>query len=362
METTKRFGDVVARLRREKGLTQEQLAACVGVSAPAVSKWETGSSYPDITLLCPLARALGTNVDTLLQFEETLSDQEVVARINEILGGAIAAQGDLAGYTAALDQLEELLHRYPNCIPLAFNGALALDSFRLFFPALEQDEQNRLTARKKALLEQVRASGDAAYWQTATLQLAGLALAEEKIEKTEALLKELPEHAADPTFLWAQLYRKKGQPEEAVKVTQKRLYSCVQQLQLCLMTLGSPELLGNEQARKVCEVLGQTARLFGLLDTSSGLLMELCLRVDDREGAAKQFARYVDTFTGPAVLPDEDLFRPGMEYTRTEGQLASTREMRRMLLKAVDEDARFGPLQDNPVFAAALQKLKDSLN
>lgn len=45
METTKRFGDVVARLRREKGLTQEQLAACVGVSAPAVSKWETGVSH-----------------------------------------------------------------------------------------------------------------------------------------------------------------------------------------------------------------------------------------------------------------------------------------------------------------------------
>ena len=34
METTKRFGDVVARLRREKGLTQEQLAACVGGERP----------------------------------------------------------------------------------------------------------------------------------------------------------------------------------------------------------------------------------------------------------------------------------------------------------------------------------------
>ena len=119
---------------------------------------------------------------------------------------------------------------------------------------------------------------------------------------------------------------------------------------------------GGHLGVDLCEVLGQTARLFGLLDTSSGLLMELCLRADDREGAAKQFARYVDTFTGPAVLPDEDLFRPGMEYTRTEGQLASTREMRRMLLKAVDEDVRFGPLRDNPVFAAALQKLKDSLS
>ena len=63
------IGGHIAALRKARGLTQEQLAAQLGVSAPAVSKWETNSSCPDITLLCPLARALGTNVDTLLQFE-----------------------------------------------------------------------------------------------------------------------------------------------------------------------------------------------------------------------------------------------------------------------------------------------------
>ena len=60
------IGGHIAALRKTRGLTQEQLAAQLGVSAPAVSKWETNSSCPDITLLCPLARALGTNVDTLL--------------------------------------------------------------------------------------------------------------------------------------------------------------------------------------------------------------------------------------------------------------------------------------------------------
>ena len=68
------IGSNIAALRKEKGLTQEQLASIIGVSAPAVSKWETGNSYPDITLLCPLARDLGTHVDTLLQFE----DQELI--------------------------------------------------------------------------------------------------------------------------------------------------------------------------------------------------------------------------------------------------------------------------------------------
>lgn len=67
------IGAKLAELCRSKGFTQEQLAQRLGVSAPAASKWETNSSYPDITLLCPLARTLGTNVDTLLRFGEELS-------------------------------------------------------------------------------------------------------------------------------------------------------------------------------------------------------------------------------------------------------------------------------------------------
>ena len=79
------LGTRISELRREKGMTQEQLAKLVGISAPAVSKWETGSSCPDIALLCPLARALDTNVDTLLQFEEELSQERLDEYLNEIL-------------------------------------------------------------------------------------------------------------------------------------------------------------------------------------------------------------------------------------------------------------------------------------
>ena len=102
--TQMRIGGHIAALRKAKGLTQEQLAAQLGVTAPAVSKWETDSSYPDITLLCPLARALGVNVDELLQFEEKPSDQEVVAHINDVMQTAM--QGDAAAAEAGLDALE----------------------------------------------------------------------------------------------------------------------------------------------------------------------------------------------------------------------------------------------------------------
>lgn len=80
-----KIGAKLTELRRKKGLTQNQLAEMLGISAPAVSKWENNSSYPDITLLCPLARALDTNVDTLLQFEETLSNEEMEEKMNALL-------------------------------------------------------------------------------------------------------------------------------------------------------------------------------------------------------------------------------------------------------------------------------------
>lgn len=55
----------IKRLRLERRLTQEQLAAALGVSAQAVSKWETSDTYPDGELLVPLATKLGVSLDEL---------------------------------------------------------------------------------------------------------------------------------------------------------------------------------------------------------------------------------------------------------------------------------------------------------
>ena len=46
----------IRRMRKEKGLTQEQVAQALGVTAPAVNKWERGASGPDLVLMAPLAQ------------------------------------------------------------------------------------------------------------------------------------------------------------------------------------------------------------------------------------------------------------------------------------------------------------------
>ena len=66
------IGKRIALLRREKNLTQEELAQHIGVSPQAVSKWENDQTCPDISALPKLARLLGVSVDELLEGKKEL--------------------------------------------------------------------------------------------------------------------------------------------------------------------------------------------------------------------------------------------------------------------------------------------------
>ena len=63
-------GAVIRRLRENKKMTQEELAGKIHVSSKAVSKWETGQGFPDISLLEPLSKALDISVIELLSGED----------------------------------------------------------------------------------------------------------------------------------------------------------------------------------------------------------------------------------------------------------------------------------------------------
>ena len=64
-----KIGQFIGICRREKNLTQRQLADLVGVSDKAVSKWETGRGLPEASSMVPLCEALGINVNELLRGE-----------------------------------------------------------------------------------------------------------------------------------------------------------------------------------------------------------------------------------------------------------------------------------------------------
>ena len=80
-----KINQTIRQRRQALGLTQEQLAQQLGVSAQAVHKWESAASYPDITLLPPLARLLGVDLNTLLCFQDDLTPRQVAQFVDGLI-------------------------------------------------------------------------------------------------------------------------------------------------------------------------------------------------------------------------------------------------------------------------------------
>ena len=93
-------GAAIKQLREKRGMTQAELADRIGVSSKTVSKWETAKGLPDISLLQPLAQALGVSVIELMN-GEPITNRNVSANLLRcrlhvcpICGNVIHALGD----------------------------------------------------------------------------------------------------------------------------------------------------------------------------------------------------------------------------------------------------------------------------
>ncbi len=71
------LGNKIRKLRKERGLTQEQFASALSISAQAVSKWEMGSGYPDMSMIPILANFFDVTLDELFDFDITKKSQKI---------------------------------------------------------------------------------------------------------------------------------------------------------------------------------------------------------------------------------------------------------------------------------------------
>ena len=110
-----KLSDNIRAFRKERSLTQEQLAEALGVTVGAVYKWEAKISTPDISLIVELADLFDTSVDVLLGYEVKSNKQAAtVARLKEYLH-----RKDKSGLVEA----EKALLRYPNSFDVVHESA-----------------------------------------------------------------------------------------------------------------------------------------------------------------------------------------------------------------------------------------------
>lgn len=104
------LGNMIATLRKEKGMTQLDLAEKMGVTDKAVSKWERDLSCPDVSSIPKLAEILGVSLDELMQVKadkkENISSNKAEAIVNLTLKSVALAMGIAVAVLSFMNQIE----------------------------------------------------------------------------------------------------------------------------------------------------------------------------------------------------------------------------------------------------------------
>lgn len=110
MATT--MGQIIKRLRKGRGFTQEQLAERLGVTYQAISKWENDAGMPDISQIVPLASVFDVSTDVLFGINDTAEREEAFNIVSS--ADDVTEYGNPDSYLKAYDLLMDGLKKYPN--------------------------------------------------------------------------------------------------------------------------------------------------------------------------------------------------------------------------------------------------------
>ena len=249
------IGSVIREKRTAQGLPQEQVATALGVSAPAVSKWERGESFPEITLLPALARLLGTDLNGLLSFQQEMGREEIAAFLGRLVQAA--EEGPQAAFALARAQVGQ----FPRCDSLARNVALTLEGV-LTMAGREGSVEEREWIQ--ALYRQAAESRDQAVACQAQAMLFGRAMEEGDFAQAEALLDRLPPQPLyDRAQMEARLAQAKGDGDRAGQLLEHQLLQQASGAQTTLLAL--LELAGREGRRGDLAPLADKAVALGQL-------------------------------------------------------------------------------------------------
>lgn len=250
------LGKVIRKYRKRKNLTQEEMAARLGVTAPAVNKWENENSCPDIMLLAPIARLLDISLDTLLSFQKDLTREE----INELVRTADRMLKE-ESYGTVLQWAKKKLEQYPDCEELTFNFAVLFDAQRILQGLSDEAGHDSYLC---SLYMRVLDSGDEALRIRAADSLVGFYMRKKQYEKAEEYLQYFSAQNPEKKRKQAQIYAETGRVQEAYRAYEELLFSDYQRAS---MELGGMYLLAmqnndRERAHRFAEKQKELAKCF----------------------------------------------------------------------------------------------------
>lgn len=355
------------RLRREKGVTQEELATFIGVTKASVSKWETGQSMPDILLLPLLAAYFDVTVDALLGYEPQLSKEQIRALYRKYC--ADFAEKPLE---EVMEETRRMVKKQYSCYPFLAQICVLWLNHSL---ELEEEKQKEVWKEIHALcthiLENCRDTG---ICSDVRALCAVLDLKEghpqEVIDALEDALSPVHNNYQSEGVL-AQAYQMTGQLQKAESSVQIWMYLHL----LSLVSLGMQEMaFSMAKKERTAELLRRMDGIIELFDLGKlhpnmtaqyeyQAAVMYCMW-QDAENAIVRLERFADCceelLSGGLILR-EDVFFDCISAWFEELELGNQapRDRRKVVqsVKATMENPVFAPLAKNKRFLAVKTRI-----
>lgn len=348
---------VIQERRKLLGLTQEQVAEYLGVTTPAVNKWEKGATCPDITLLAPLARLLKIDLNTLFGFYEDITQQELIMLCKEIHEVVLSDGFDL-GFSLAQEKIQE----YPNSDTLLHNLALQLQG--LLATAGLDDAQSEAYMRKiDAWYERLTQSDEAVIRNGACFMLASRAITQKQYEKAQNYLDQIPNRSDTPDkrMLQATIFMNQDQAEEAAKLLEQTLLTSINDVQMVLFKLIDANVTvgDNETASYVSERVTMLTEAFDLNQYNTVVgPFQLAVASKDITQSVALIRKMLDTMSTSWDVHASPLYR----RIATSNTGVSLGKMVQTLLQGLKQAPEYAFLQDDPEFQALLKEYDVKIN
>ena len=358
------FAQILLMKRQELHLTQEDIAKYVGVTRAAVSKWEKGLSYPDITLLPKLATFFNVSIDTLLGYEPQMTKERI-----EQLYMEYAEKFATEPFEEVEKQLEQIKNEYYSCYPLLLK---IVQLYMNYIPRAEQREEALQYAFN--LAERVRMHApQISLVQEATAMQGLIHLMRGNAEAVLELLGTEPDLDYGVEQIIITAHTMVGNVDMAKEITQismfLKLFAFValstESLQL---HLDRPQFF--EQTVERIEVILNVYNIPALqpnvafvfnLKAATGYMM-----LQQHKKAIAMLEKYVESCEKcvfPLSLKGDDYFYLFNNWTHRQGQVMTQaprdeQSIKHDLVQSIEANPVFEPLHQEDAFQQLLKKLK----
>lgn len=360
----------IVQKRKEKGITQEKLAEYIGVSKAAVSKWESGQSYPDILLLPELATFFNVSVDELLGYSPQLTNEDIKKMYNKL-----SHEFAVKPFDEVMEQCNKIIKEYYSCFPFL----LSMIQLLLNHSTLAKTEEIKKEILQQCILLSQRVKEESESISDFKSANSMEALAEMGLGNSEEVIRllndKLVPYSGDDVML-IMAYQMLGENDQANKVNQILLYQNVIDT-LTLLTnylslhMMEPVLFEQIYSQgiqiidsfQMKEII--TNAVFGIhIVAAQGYLLQ-----QEKEKALNALKQYVNIVCGyqyPLRLKGNRYFNQvdtWLEDNITIGTSSPIDEItiKTNFIKIVDENPTFTPLREDEQYKKILKNLKEKL-